>query len=178
MRKLRNAGSPGLAAACALAIWPLGTGVARADLPEGAVSGKQLVQTSGVRGGLIVHLGCGDGRLTAELLGFPEAKDRVEAAPSTGPAGPGQVLGRAGHPSAGARPAFLVHGLDAARRFDLPAGDAYELPGCRCGQVITGRCLPPDCPLFGTACTPRSPVGPCMVSSEGACAAWYKYQRR
>ena len=67
--------------------------------------------------------------------------------------------------------------FDAARRFEMPEIDDYELPGCRCGDVICGRCLPVDCALFGTRCTPREPVGPCMVSSEGACAAAYKYCR-
>ncbi|MCD4699048.1 MAG: hydrogenase formation protein HypD [Phycisphaerae bacterium] len=65
--------------------------------------------------------------------------------------------------------------FDAAKRFDLPEFDADEPAGCRCGDVITGRCLPTDCPLFGNKCTPREPVGPCMVSSEGSCAAYYKY---
>ncbi len=65
--------------------------------------------------------------------------------------------------------------FDAAKRFDLPEFDAAEPPGCRCGDVITGRCLPTDCPLFGKQCTPREPVGPCMVSSEGSCAAYFKY---
>ncbi|MCL1905561.1 MAG: hypothetical protein FWG06_00975 [Clostridiales bacterium] len=45
---------------------------------------------------------------------------------------------------------------------------------CRCGDVILGRIDPDSCPLFGTACTPVSAVGPCMVSSEGACGAWYR----
>lgn len=67
--------------------------------------------------------------------------------------------------------------FDAARRFEMPEFDDYELPGCRCGDVICGRCLPADCALFRTSCTPREPVGPCMVSSEGACAAAYKYSR-
>ena len=49
------------------------------------------------------------------------------------------------------------------------------LPGCRCGQVLKGRITPPQCPLFGKACTPASPVGPCMVSTEGSCAAYFKY---
>ena len=65
--------------------------------------------------------------------------------------------------------------FDAARRFDLPEFETVEPPGCRCGDVICGRCLPTDCPLFGQQCTPREPVGPCMVSSEGSCAAYYKY---
>lgn len=66
--------------------------------------------------------------------------------------------------------------FDAAKRFDLPPVESYELPGCRCGDVICGRCRPRDCGLFGTQCTPREPVGPCMVSFEGACAAAYKYE--
>jgi len=67
--------------------------------------------------------------------------------------------------------------FDAARRFDLPETESYELPGCRCGEVISGLCGPRDCRLFGERCTPRDPIGPCMVSSEGACAAAYKYER-
>lgn len=67
--------------------------------------------------------------------------------------------------------------FDAAKRFALPDMPSYELPGCRCGDVICGRCSPFDCKLFARRCTPRDPVGPCMVSSEGACAAAYKYER-
>jgi len=67
--------------------------------------------------------------------------------------------------------------FDAAKRFDLPAPESYEMPGCRCGDVISGRCEPFECGLFAGKCTPRDPVGPCMVSSEGACAAAYKYSR-
>ncbi len=68
--------------------------------------------------------------------------------------------------------------FDTARRFELPAVESYEPPGCRCGDVIAGRTLPTDCPLFGGPCTPRDPVGPCMVSSEGSCAAYYRYPSR
>ena len=67
--------------------------------------------------------------------------------------------------------------FDAMSHFGLTPGEDYEPPGCRCGEVIQGKADPVDCPLFATGCTPRSPVGPCMVSSEGACAAWYKYSR-
>ncbi|MGQ9708374.1 MAG: hydrogenase formation protein HypD [bacterium] len=49
--------------------------------------------------------------------------------------------------------------------------------GCRCGEVMLGLLIPMDCPLFGRRCNPERPVGPCMVSSEGACAAYYKYER-
>jgi hydrogenase expression/formation protein HypD len=67
--------------------------------------------------------------------------------------------------------------LDALRRFDIELGEDDDPPGCRCGEVITGRCAPADCDLFGSGCTPREPVGPCMVSSEGTCQAWYRYRR-
>ena len=65
--------------------------------------------------------------------------------------------------------------FDAQRRFGLTELPAPKPTACRCGQVITGRLSPGGCPLFGRACTPEDPVGPCMVSSEGACAAAYKY---
>lgn len=68
--------------------------------------------------------------------------------------------------------------FDAARRFPLPCPAGKEPPGCRCGQVIRGVEEPGQCPLFGRACTPEDPVGPCMVSGEGACAAAYRYRRQ
>ncbi|MBW2733811.1 MAG: hydrogenase formation protein HypD [Deltaproteobacteria bacterium] len=69
--------------------------------------------------------------------------------------------------------------FDALKRFDgLDVNDDYDPPGCRCGEVIQGKVEPADCALFGASCTPMKPVGPCMVSSEGTCAAWYKYGRR
>lgn len=67
--------------------------------------------------------------------------------------------------------------FDAIERFGLTLGEDEEHPGCRCGEVIQGKVEPADCPLFSAACTPTSPIGPCMVSSEGTCAAWYKYHR-
>ncbi len=66
---------------------------------------------------------------------------------------------------------------DALKRFGLEIGEDYDPPGCLCGQVIQGKNSPGDCPLFRKKCTPMSPIGPCMVSSEGTCAAWYKYNR-
>ena len=65
---------------------------------------------------------------------------------------------------------------DAAKRFRICPGEAGLQNGCRCGDVITGKLRPRQCPLFEKVCTPEDPVGPCMVSSEGACAAAYKYQ--
>ena len=67
--------------------------------------------------------------------------------------------------------------FDAREHFGLEIGADYDPPGCRCGEVIQGRVDPGDCPLFASACTPSSPVGPCMVSSEGTCAAAFKYGR-
>ncbi|HVT88337.1 MAG TPA: hydrogenase formation protein HypD [Tepidisphaeraceae bacterium] len=68
--------------------------------------------------------------------------------------------------------------FNARVRYELAAADNREPPGCRCGEVITGRCTPADCKLFGTVCTPIQPIGPCMVSSEGTCQAWFKYRPR
>ncbi|MEN6577253.1 MAG: hydrogenase formation protein HypD [Phycisphaerales bacterium] len=68
--------------------------------------------------------------------------------------------------------------FDAFRRFGLVDGPGKENPGCRCGEVLCGLIEPIECPLFGTRCTPQKPIGPCMVSSEGTCAAWFKYGRR
>jgi hydrogenase expression/formation protein HypD len=56
-----------------------------------------------------------------------------------------------------------------------PSVPSRENEACRCPEVLRGLTHPDDCPLFGTRCIPDSPVGPCMVSSEGACAAYYKY---
>ncbi|MGE5578054.1 MAG: hydrogenase formation protein HypD [Syntrophothermus sp.] len=54
---------------------------------------------------------------------------------------------------------------------------SYDISGCACGGVLKGLILPTECRLFGEACTPANPVGPCMVSTEGACAAYFKYER-
>ena len=65
--------------------------------------------------------------------------------------------------------------FDAARHFDLQLPEPIEPKGCACGDILTGVKTPPECPLFQTVCTPMDPVGPCMVSSEGTCAAYYRY---
>ena len=64
---------------------------------------------------------------------------------------------------------------DAEKRFGLTSVEQDAPTPCRCGDVICGLIEPAQCPLFGTACTPDSPTGPCMVSGEGACAAAYHY---
>jgi hydrogenase expression/formation protein HypD len=66
--------------------------------------------------------------------------------------------------------------FDARERFGIGPDSAADMPkDCSCGDVLKGRIKPNECPLFGTACTPENPVGPCMVSSEGSCAAYHKY---
>lgn len=69
------------------------------------------------------------------------------------------------------------HNFDATRRFDLTAPMARESPDCHAGLVLRGALKPNQCPAFGTTCTPQRPLGAPMVSSEGACSAYYKYRR-
>jgi hydrogenase expression/formation protein HypD len=72
------------------------------------------------------------------------------------------------------RPEFAHR--DAVRRFALERPEVPDPAACQCGAVLKGIKTPPDCKLFGKACTPERPVGACMVSTEGSCAAYYKYQ--
>jgi hydrogenase expression/formation protein HypD len=67
--------------------------------------------------------------------------------------------------------------LDAERRFDVPGVRVADPKACQCGEVLKGVIKPFECKVFGTACTPERPIGTCMVSSEGACAAYYNYGR-
>jgi len=73
------------------------------------------------------------------------------------------------------RDAFAA--FDAERQFALPGARIEDPKACRCGDVLTGRIKPWECGVFGTACTPERPLGTCMVSSEGACAAFFSYGR-
>jgi hydrogenase expression/formation protein HypD len=66
--------------------------------------------------------------------------------------------------------------FDAERRIDVDVEKTREYPGCICGEILRGVRTPPDCSLFGNECTPAYPRGACMVSSEGTCAAYYKYE--
>jgi len=66
--------------------------------------------------------------------------------------------------------------FDAEKRFNIRCSEVETPTACRCGDVICGRIAPQLCPLYGKLCTPEDPVGPCMVSSEGACAAAMKYE--
>ena len=65
--------------------------------------------------------------------------------------------------------------FDAFQRFEPEVEPTQEPKGCRCGDVLRGMMAPNECPLFRKVCTPENPVGPCMVSSEGSCAAYYRY---
>ena len=68
--------------------------------------------------------------------------------------------------------------FDARVKYDLPAIEGKENKACRCGEVLQGKCTPEQCPVYGKGCTPEHPVGACMVSSEGACSAFYLYNRK
>ena len=80
--------------------------------------------------------------------------------------------------SSGLRLSAPYAGLDAERRFAVAEVRAEESPECIAGEVLQGRKKPFECPAFGVRCTPETPLGAPMVSSEGACAAYYRYSRR
>jgi len=71
------------------------------------------------------------------------------------------------------RPEYAA--FDAKAHFDPDVPETLPPKGCACGEILTGKLTPPQCPLYRAKCTPMNPVGPCMVSSEGTCAAFYKY---
>jgi hydrogenase expression/formation protein HypD len=73
------------------------------------------------------------------------------------------------------REAFAKY--DAERRFPVVTEPARDNPACECGAILRGVKRPTECRLFGTACTPETPIGSCMVSAEGACAAHWTYGR-
>lgn len=80
-------------------------------------------------------------------------------------------------PGASLRLKDVYEPFDALARFGIQEVPTEEPAGCQCGRVLCGLLDPPQCGLFGKRCTPDTPVGPCMVSTEGACSAWYKYGR-
>jgi hydrogenase expression/formation protein HypD len=71
------------------------------------------------------------------------------------------------------RDEFAAH--DALQQLDIQVPEPHVPAGCACGEILTGKKTPPECKLFRKVCTPTDPVGPCMVSTEGTCAAYYKY---
>ena len=74
------------------------------------------------------------------------------------------------------RPKYAA--FDTEHRFQIELGTVRENAACQCPSIIRGVKKPVDCAIFGTVCTPRNPIGSCMVSAEGVCAAYYKYGRR
>jgi hydrogenase expression/formation protein HypD len=84
-------------------------------------------------------------------------------------------LGFINHSALKLRPEFAE--WDAERRFQVPGVRVADPKACQCGEVLKGVIKPWECKVFGTACTPETPIGTCMVSSEGACAAYFNYGR-
>lgn len=80
-------------------------------------------------------------------------------------------------PASGLGVSAAYEEFDAEKRFHLPNLRVADPPACQCGEVLTGSIKPWQCGVFGTACTPANPVGTCMVSPEGACAAYYNFGR-
>jgi hydrogenase expression/formation protein HypD len=78
-------------------------------------------------------------------------------------------------PGSGLRIREAYAALDAERRFDLQVPEPKIPKGCSCGEILTGHKTPPECALYRKVCTPTDPVGPCMVSTEGTCAAYFRY---
>ncbi|MBQ8609280.1 MAG: hydrogenase formation protein HypD [Campylobacter sp.] len=68
--------------------------------------------------------------------------------------------------------------FDARKHFNVEVGESKESKACICGEILRGKAKPYDCKVFGKACNPQNPIGSCMVSGEGACAAYYKYTKR
>ena len=88
---------------------------------------------------------------------------------------PAQWRGMGEVPGSGLKLRKEYQHFDAELAFDIDPGPTYEPKGCVCGDILRGVKTPADCRLFGKACTPEHPVGPCMVSSEGSCSAYYLY---
>ena len=80
-------------------------------------------------------------------------------------------------PESGLRLSDAYADFDAELRFSLPGMRVADPQACQCGDVLKGAIKPWECKVFGTACTPERPIGTCMVSSEGACAAYYNFGR-
>jgi len=78
-------------------------------------------------------------------------------------------------PGSGLKLKSAYRRFDADHAFDIDPGPTREPEGCICGAILRGTSTPLDCGLFGKACTPTNPVGPCMVSAEGSCSTYYLY---
>lgn len=74
------------------------------------------------------------------------------------------------------KPQFEKYDIEYLYPLDLSKSNNKN-KGCKCGEILKGKMKPIECPLFGRVCTPENPVGPCMVSGEGSCSAYYKFNR-
>ena len=109
---------------------------------------------------------------TVRWEGNPKARAAVERVFEVGES---EWRGIGAIPASGLQFRAQYAALDAAERFALERRPGRDHAACHCGEVLRGLIDPPECRAFAKACTPDRPLGPCMVSSEGACAAWYKH---
>ncbi|QFG23343.1 hydrogenase formation protein HypD [Actinomadura sp. WMMB 499] len=107
--------------------------------------------------------------------GNPRALDAIGRVMELRPYFEWRGLGFISHSALRMRDAYAE--FDAERLFDLPGVRVADPKACQCGEVLKGVLKPWECKVFGTACTPETPIGTCMVSSEGACAAYYNFGR-
>jgi hydrogenase expression/formation protein HypD len=107
--------------------------------------------------------------------GNPRALAAIHATMELRPWFEWRGLGAIAHSALRLRPEWAA--FDAERVFELPAVRVADPKACQCGEVLKGVLKPWQCKVFGTACTPETPIGTCMVSSEGACAAYFSYGR-
>ncbi|MEV5826562.1 hydrogenase formation protein HypD [Spirillospora sp. NPDC052242] len=107
--------------------------------------------------------------------GNPRALDAIATVMEPRPYFEWRGLGFISHSALRMRDAYAR--FDAERLFDLPGVRVADPKACQCGEVLKGVLKPWECKVFGTACTPETPIGTCMVSSEGACAAYYNFGR-
>ena len=107
--------------------------------------------------------------------GNPRALEAIHEVMELRPYFEWRGLGFISHSALQVREAYAE--FDAERLFDLPGVRVADPKACQCGEVLKGVLKPWECKVFGTACTPETPIGTCMVSSEGACAAYYNYGR-
>ena len=107
--------------------------------------------------------------------GNARARALVDEVFETCPSFEWRGLGRVPYSALRIRERYAAH--DAERRFELLDRGARDVKACACPSILRGVARPTDCRLFGTACTPDNPLGSCMVSSEGACAAYWSYGR-
>jgi hydrogenase expression/formation protein HypD len=114
------------------------------------------------------------GRVVPEQ-GNPVALQAVQRVMELRPYFEWRGLGSISHSALRLRPEYAAY--DAEHWLDLPGQRVADPKSCQCGEVLKGVLKPWECKVFGTACTPETPIGTCMVSSEGACAAYYHYGR-